>query len=721
MNFFEHQDRAQRRSKRLVVLFFLAVVAIVAGVYLAFSILFYFTRSSASLAAHGFNWFDPLRLAWVGGGTLLVIFLGSMAKMRQISGGGASVAQMMGGTLVPSNTTDPLERRLLNVVEEMALASGLPVPDVYLLDQEQGINAFAAGFTSGDAVIGVTRGTMEALSRDQLQGVIAHEFSHILNGDMRLNSRLIGILGGILVIGLSGYWLLRVIGRSRVRGGRGGGGAVILGILVMALVLLVVGYLGLFFGKLIQAGVCRQREYLADASAVQFTRNPSGIAGALKKIGGLDQGSRIDHPNKKQASHLFFGNAVKRSFSGLLATHPPLVQRIKAIEPSFEGEFQALPDGYRAKWDRSEALLGPAAAGLAPAAAGRSSRTKPGKRTAARPSAARRRPLAREVAARQKRAEIPAPADRDEAQKQEEPALQPTEESTETTAPPVEADEVLPTTPEQVVETVGTLSPDHVSYSQALIDTLPDEVMEAIHEPLAAQAVLFCLLLDAREEIYKKQMDHLQRHAKPEVLEEILLLGPQIVELGPAARLPLVDLSLPALRRLSHKQYNRFIQVLQVLIEADERVDLFEFTLQKILVNHLQPSFTPTTRPVAQYFAIEPLAPHLVVLLSALARVGHDQAELVERAFQASIAKLRLKKSPKLCAPGECGLDQLSDALDHLALASPGVKQRVIEACATCVAYDGQVTVAEAELLRAIGDTMNCPIPPFLPDQQPPE
>jgi Zn-dependent protease with chaperone function len=239
---------------------------------------------------------------------------------------------MLGGKLIPVSTKDFLEKRLLNIVEEMAIASGVPVPPVYLMENEKGINAFAAGFTADDAVIGVTRGSLETLNREELQGVIAHEFSHILNGDMWLDLKLVGFLHGILLIALIGRSILR--GSSRSRNNKNSGGAVLFG-----LVLLILGYLGVLFGKLIKSGVSRQREYLADASAVQFTRNPHGLAGALKKIGGLAAGSFVEHSKAEEISHMFFSNGLRSSWIGAFSTHPPLIDRITRLDPAFNGNF----------------------------------------------------------------------------------------------------------------------------------------------------------------------------------------------------------------------------------------------------------------------------------------------------------------------------------------------------------------------------------------------
>ena len=321
MNFFERQEQARRQSGRLVVLFSLAVVAIVVAVNLVYLV-----------AVGGFA--DEGSSRNVFGGMLVVsivtvgiIAVASMYRISSLSTGGAAVALQMGGTPVPEDTTDHHYRRLRNVVEEIAIASGVPVPQLFVLENETGINAFAAGYAPGDAAVAVTRGALDKLNRDELQGVVAHEFSHVLNGDMRLNIRLMGLLFGILA--------LAIIGRKVLLHGRGGSREG-LPIILIALTVMVVGYAGQVFGRLIKAGISRQREFLADASAVQFTRQTKGLSGALKKIGGLPSGSRLASGNTEEVAHMLFGDGV--GYSSLFATHPPLLARIQALEPSFRAE-----------------------------------------------------------------------------------------------------------------------------------------------------------------------------------------------------------------------------------------------------------------------------------------------------------------------------------------------------------------------------------------------
>lgn len=336
MDFFEHQEQARKKTHLLLFYFALAVAGIIVAVYGLILLIRFFTDDGAGAVPTGSLLWDPSLFAVSSAGTGVVVFLASSFKTLQLSGGGAVVARELGGRELDLNTTDYHERRLLNLVEEMAIASGVPVPTIYVMDREDSINAFAAGKTPSDAVIGVTRGCMTLLTRDELQGVIAHEFSHILNGDMRLNMRLMGWLFGILFLALIGEFLLRNSFRAGGGSNRKEGAGFALVMVVSGLGLLLIGSVGSFFARMIKASVSRQREFLADASAVQFTRNPDGIAGALMKIGGLKSGSKVAHPMAKDASHLFFGSALS---SELFATHPPVVERVRRLLPHWDGEF----------------------------------------------------------------------------------------------------------------------------------------------------------------------------------------------------------------------------------------------------------------------------------------------------------------------------------------------------------------------------------------------
>lgn len=363
MDFFEHQEQARKKTHLLLFYFFLAVVGIIVSVYVLVLLILHFTDNGGETAGTSLPLWDPSLFALSAGGTGIAVFLASSFKTLQLSGGGSVVARELGGREIDLNTTDYHERRLLNLVEEMAIASGVPVPAVYVMDGEDSINAFAAGKTPSDAVIGVTRGCMTLLTRDELQGVIAHEFSHILNGDMRLNMRLMGWLFGILFLALIGEFLLRNSFRAGGGSNRKEGAGFALVMVVSGLGLMIIGAVGSFFARMIKASVSRQREFLADASAVQFTRNPDGIAGALMKIGGLSAGSKVSHPMAKDASHLFFGSALS---SDLFATHPPLGERVKRLLPHWEGHFDEVSlRPISESDDRREAAENPPVSGFA--------------------------------------------------------------------------------------------------------------------------------------------------------------------------------------------------------------------------------------------------------------------------------------------------------------------------------------------------------------------
>ena len=342
MDFFQSQDNARKHTTRLVIFFLLAVLSLIILTNLLVMSIFGYLGSQMgdqTLTIETLQTqFDWQAFFSIGVGVVVVIFAASLYKVSTLNSGGHVVAEMLGGQLLYNDGSDYNKQKLLNVVEEMAIASGTPVPPVYLIDEE-GINAFAAGFSPSDAVIGVTKGCIEKLNREELQGVIAHEFSHILNGDMRLNIRLMGILHGILIIGIIGYFVLRSAGYSSLgRRSRNNNPAAMLG---LGFGLLVIGYAGTFFGNIIKAAVSRQREFLADASAVQFTRNPNSIGGALKRIGSSPAGSMLDNPSTSEVSHLLFAQGFTTFLSSLFSTHPPLAKRIKRIDPLWDGEFDS--------------------------------------------------------------------------------------------------------------------------------------------------------------------------------------------------------------------------------------------------------------------------------------------------------------------------------------------------------------------------------------------
>lgn len=647
MDFFESQERARRSTWLLIFYFVLAVMLMIAAIYAAsLFALGYFQQQADQPTPY--SWWQPQLLAIVAGAIVAVITLGSLFKTLQLKGGGAKVAEMLGGRRLHPYTEDLKEQRLLNVVEEMALASGVPVPPVYVLDREDGINAFAAGFTPDDAVIGVNRGTLEYLNRDELQGVMAHEFSHILNGDMRLNLRLIGILHGILVLGILGYYLLRAGAFSgRGRSSKKGGGAA--PILIIGLATLIIGYIGLFFGRLIKAAVSRQREYLADASAVQFTRNPDGIAGALKKIGGVAGGSIVKTPEAESASHMFFGSALKPKWllGGLLATHPPLVERIRKVAPQFDGKFPtARPlDEREAAPVTAEVVESPSHAwgafgGRMGAQAG-----------------------------------------------------------------------PFGVTPALILASVGQTDSQHVQFARDLLRAIPEEIRVALQEPFGARAAIFALLL-SDDAVRAEQLEIIGRHEGEPTRQETERLGDVLRKVGKEFRLPVINLAQSTLCELSPPQYDSFRGTIERLVRADKVIDLFEFVVQRVLLEHLDRHFFEKKPPSVRYGSVSSVQQEIECLLTALAHLGHPSEDEARKVFQQAMATLDVPG--KMLAGSDCTLKQIGESLDKLNECSFAVKKRIVVAAITSVTADGEITIAEAELLRAIADSIGCPMPPIL-------
>ncbi|NNE90124.1 MAG: M48 family metallopeptidase [Verrucomicrobiales bacterium] len=657
MDFFEHQEQARKKSKTLVFYFILAVTGIVAAVCATVTAVLVFTGNS------GGSILNPGVLAGTAAGTVALIFAGSGYKSLQLSAGGKVVAKELGGRLVDSSTTDYYERRLINVVEEMSIASGVPVPEVYVMDDEDSINAFAAGKTTSDAVVGVTRGCMKLLTREELQGVIAHEFSHILNGDMRLNMRLIGLLFGIMFLALIGQMMLRGAANTArySRNRESGSGALV--ILVLGLALMLIGYIGMFFAKMIKSAVSRQREFLADASAVQFTRNPDGIGGALKKIGGLTRGSMVGHPMAEEASHMFFGSALN---SQMFATHPPLPIRIQRVDPSWDGNFPktTMPEIAGDPDDLERHGL------------------KPRKGEKDRP-----RPERRGIP-------IPVPI----------PGVSMAHSET-------------PMTQAQAIESMSHVHREQIEFGQDLHGKFPEHWYQAAHQEGGAQALLFALLLAQDDSLRNAELSQLRQMTGEATFEATTQLNIEIRELHSSVKLALIDLAIPTLRRLSPDEYKRFRTVLEKLMSSDKRIDLFEFTLQKVVRRHLDNYFGHANPFKIRYRKIARLEDEAAVLITTLAALGNQGDEAgAKEAFSegATLIQNETYGTLEFKPASECGLQQIEAALDKFAESTPLVKKRLLHAAGRTVMADQKVTSEEAELIRAIADAIGCPIPPFV-------
>jgi len=688
MDFFDQEARARKQTRRLIWLFGLAVLVtvtltnlVLAVVIHAFKhplfpgvwwnpIIFLITLLDLCGEAVVFPMdflklvWNPYLFCWVTLISLTSVALGSLYKIRLLSAGGSAVAELLDGRGVEAGTSDPDEQRLRHVVEEMAIASGTPVPEIYVLDNERGINAFSAGHTRDDVAIGVTRGCLKLLTRDELQGVIAHEFSHILNGDTRLNLRLMGLMHGL-------FWPTPV-GRILVRGStqaRDPDESIFdedttpffLPTAPIGILFLIVGGISSPCVRLIKSLICREREWLADAAAVQFTRNPAGIAGALKKIGGLYKQGRLDTPNAETASHLYFANSAYDPLLNFQSTHPPLAKRLLAIDPAFDGQFPKVKTLPPNQCERDQAY---------------------------------EQAVARFIAVNQK-----------------SPDAVTTEIDRLIRNPGTASGPSI-----AVVTEIDRLTAEQIRAVAAIRFSLPPEVKSALREPAGATGIVYSLLLSEDDAVRARQMEILRANLTPALFDRTAALAAQIQALGVKYKLTLGELAVPALRQHSLDEYTAFSETVRKLVECDGAIELFEYALMKMVARQLQAYFEGPDLDQARYGRIQDVLPECALLLSALAHVGQEDDEPAARTAFAQGRQF-------LDAPGdqiqfvprnEWDLARVDTALARLARCPASVQRNILLACGKTVAADNQVTEREAELLRAVADSLDCPMPPFV-------
>jgi Zn-dependent protease with chaperone function len=614
MDFFARQDRARAQTGQLLGLFALAVTVVVAVITTVLVLIVSSAARNPDLPFGSSEWWlaNAQAISLCAGGVLFVVLAGTAFRLLTLQGGGAVVARAMGGDLVDTNTTDPLQKRLLNVVEEMAMASGVPVPAVYVMNAESGINAFAAGHTPADSVVTVTRGALEQLDRAELQGVVAHEFSHILNGDMRLNMRLLGCVAGLFALATAGRILMRARGRRA-------GGIAIAGVAVLAL-----GWIGVLLGRMIQAAISRQREFLADASAVQFTRDPDGLKQALIKIGAAGVGSRLDSHGTGDVAHMLFASGLDELF----ATHPPLVERIRALDPSFT------PDVIERERQR-----------LA-----REPRVAPAAGTAAS----------------------------------------------------------LPPTLSRLVARPGL---EHLEFTGQLRDALPLPLLADAGDPERATQALWALLLSRDETTRASELEELASAYPPELLAGVRERREMLATLPEPLRMPLLLRLFPALGRRPVQERQRMVELVDQVVAADGSISVSEYAFARLARQHLAEQVSPPG-PVPRLPA-EQLERELQTVFSVLARAGNADRESAASAFNRGMAHVLGTTSARYDPPADWvpAMDRALARLDQVRLNEKG---RLVDGLAVCVAQDGRVEVAEAELLRAICGTLHCPLPPLL-------
>ena len=528
MNFFAQQQRARTLTFRLMLLLCIAVICLIIMTTIVLSALLYFFQShvtsihaataySQSYYQHFVQLVQSSYFVWIVTTITLVIAAGSFYKHLQIQRGGEYIALTLGGRLISADTQNLDEKRLLHVVEEMAIAAGMPLPKVYILP-EQGINAFAAGNDWQKAVIGITQGCIETLSRDELQGIIAHEFSHIFNGDMRLNLRLVAILHGILLIGLLGDLILHTstprytITPSKRKSDRKQ-------LFFLGAGLVIIGYAGVFFGTLIKAAVSRQREFLADASAVQYTRNPLGIGSALNRITTHVTHSEITHPKTAQFTHMYFADAMLNNFLHIFATHPSINDRLKRIFPSGIPDFTQKHKTTKTK--------------------------KQEKQTSTIEKLKKSTPLFTAIT----------------------PNTVLTNTYNKSTRVPLTKNDVN----------------DALVNNSAIKawSNLPESLLQAARHAFSARAIIYGLLLTKEHATKKQQIHYLKKSAHPRTYDVFIRIVDQLNSITADQSLPLLEVCLSSLKELSKPQQNVFLKNIRQLINCDQTLSFFKWCIHQ--------------------------------------------------------------------------------------------------------------------------------------------
>jgi len=654
VDFFARQEQTRRTSRVLVAAFLLAFVVCALATTFVLSLALRYANPNALYGSGSWSGWIAANLGvvgWVMAATLAIMALASLYRGASLAGGGADVARMMSATQVTGSGADPLQQRLVNVVEEMALASGVAVPEIFVLEHEAGINAFAAGTTHANAAICVTRGALERLDRSELQGVIAHEFSHVLNGDMRLNQQLIGLSFGILALSLAGRFILRGLGYARPNRNKDNSALAIA--VVVGIALVVIGWIGVFLSRLIKAAVSREREALADASAVQFTREPQGLAGALKKIAAY--GARIQYAETEEVAHMLFERG-SGAFGGWLATHPPLIERIKALDPSFDPRDLPKP----------VPLPGPGAAVAAERAIA-AARAEGGLEAAARTAAAVSAALAG-----------------------------------------------MPSSSDPVRERAGQIVAPAVG--GALRAAIPEEIQEAARAQDSSLLLVAALAIAPDASARDRQFALLEQQLGGVRKDECRRLYDMLGQVDRRMRLTIVALALPALKRRPAEQIRYLLDLLGKLAALEVEPRLFDYVLIHVLAAYLRAQ--PTAAAPAPRAALTKNALRDAVrsLLATVAAFGNADASAARAAYAAGLAAIGWPDAgdaPSFESPSSTrDLAKLDGALAALAGLRSEPKLKLLRGVLATIRADGKVELDEQELFRAIAATLDCPLPP---------
>lgn len=650
MPFFEQQQAARQLTRRLILLFgvgMLSVTLAISAVMLTLAAtlsngLFFFRLPDAAwLQTHPAALISTALFVWGVTGSAVLL------KRMELRAGGGSVARALGGERIDADSRDPLYQRLRNVVEEMAIASGIAAPEVYVLPREAGINAFAAGWSPATAALAVTRGALEQLTRDELQGVVAHEFSHVVNNDIRLNQQLIAWLYGLMALSVLGRGLWRV-SISESGGKRSGFPPV----LIAAAAVMALGYVGMLFGRLIQAAVARGRESLADASAVQFTRNPDGLRGALLKIAASTDGAELREASADEFAHLLFFPQRAQWF----ATHPPLAERVRALGGAFDAtEIQRL----RARLHQADGA-GVSNAGAAPAFD----------------------------------ATLPSQPD---------------------AIASLRADTTLLPLAE-IAYRPGALAMPQLRWAEAMRASLPSAIIHAASHADDAAALLLALSISLQPAVRSQQVAVIRTRLAASgagYIEEMLGLTDTLQSMQ---RQPVLQLLLPQLRQLPVQQRVQLSGCLNAVLHCNATLDVSSYALCKLAQAQLHDAFVE--RPERKKpLTLAQTTDALLVLLSVLARAGHQQPELARQAYERAAQQLGLRTYAPLAQLADWPA-QLDRALLRLDRLQPMAKQMLVEAMLIAVAHDEQLSLQELELLRTFSACLHHPLPLTLTDRR---
>ena len=680
--FFERQETQRKYTGWLVGAFVAAMLLVVLVINLV--VIFGLGASPAEVWRH-----EPSVVVWITVIALGTMLIASWHRSSQMREGGPAVARALGGVQVNANDGDLKRQRLVNIVEEMAIAARIRKPQVFVLPDEAGINAFAAGYSPDEAAVAVTQGALDAFDRDQLQAVIGHEFSHILNGDMKINMRLTAWIFGLCVIA--------DVARRFMN--KRGGGKSAARIKLIAFGVFLAGSAGAFAGRLLQAAVSRRREHLADASAVQFTRNPQALQSAFIVMAASASGTRLEHEHAIGVSHMFFAGSspawITKFNASWFATHPPLEERVRAIDARVTPlKFRSLVSEERRKIVARTAAATAAAPAAEPTAEGDVA-SESSKALQFSPVAAMAAPLP----ATASRARAPAGA-----------AAAPATSSADgdmhlTLEKPILA-ETLPTGVRMVAG--RALPPDVLRnrLSQDQQAAIGNFVARVESSGIAVQATFVATMLASEPAKWRTQLTRLAPLLGIELFKETQAQVARVGELAPSSRLPLLVDLFSLLDNMQPADRKRLRAIARAFAPTVATGDMLRFSLTRMIEKRLAKA-----KDEAAPVPLHEQAPMVCELYAALAQCRFGAGKQGQNAYRAGLMGML---PPTKWAPySEQPITPvaLDAALAAVAQIHPTGRRSLSEGMARVIAVGGRLTVPQVDLLRGICMVVDCPVP----------